>query len=295
MALNPYINSFDTEADYDEYLDGSTAKAPNVAYIKATDTMKYTKTVPNPTWIIYGTTTGTTDFYVGAQGRYNKSSASNGIHMHVQEGVFYATAEDVVGDIKYLNSDYSGFSNTEGKKITKLKRWAYPNTDVIGTSNMFRKCTSLTSLDLSGFDTSNVTDMSSMFSDCSSLTSLDLSGFDTSNVTDMGSMFWGCTNLTTLDISSFDTTKVTNMVSMFTGAAINKLILGPGFFNSTSLSSFDFVILSAWTDADSLETFVQAAEVHDGTGKTIQLSSYTKDALTQGQKDRLTGAGWTIG
>jgi len=80
---------------------------------------------------------------------------------------------------------------------------------------MFIHCTSLTSLDLSGFDTSSVTDMSSMFDHCTSLTSLDLSGFDTSSVTNMSTMFQNCASLTSLDVSSFDTSNVTHMFFMF--------------------------------------------------------------------------------
>jgi surface protein len=60
--------------------------------------------------------------------------------------------------------------------------------------NMFSNCSSLTSVDLSNFDTSNVTNMEFMFRNCSSLTSIDLSSFDISNVTSMMSMFSGCTN-----------------------------------------------------------------------------------------------------
>ena len=56
-------------------------------------------------------------------------------------------------------------------------------------SNMFYWCHSLTSIDVSGFDTSNVTDMNYMFYYCWYLTSLDISGLDTSNVTDMNHMF----------------------------------------------------------------------------------------------------------
>ena len=41
--------------------------------------------------------------------------------------------------------------------------------------------------------------MNGMFYGCTSLTSLDLSNFDTSKVTNMGYMFQSCTNLTSLD------------------------------------------------------------------------------------------------
>jgi surface protein len=80
---------------------------------------------------------------------------------------------------------------------------------------MFSNCSSLTSLDLSNFNTSNVKNMESIFYNCSSLTSLDLSNFNTSNVKNMEFMFSSCSSLTNLDLSKFDTTKVTNMAWMF--------------------------------------------------------------------------------
>ena len=80
---------------------------------------------------------------------------------------------------------------------------------------MFSRCSSLVSLDLSGFDTSSVTSMAGMFSECSSLESVDLSSFDTSNVTDMQRMFSGCSSLTVLDLSCFDTSRVASMPAMF--------------------------------------------------------------------------------
>ena len=50
---------------------------------------------------------------------------------------------------------------------------------------MFFKCYSLTSLNLSNFNTKNVQNMSYMFNECSSLTSLNLSNFNTNNVITM--------------------------------------------------------------------------------------------------------------
>ena len=91
--------------------------------------------------------------------------------------------------------------------------------ELIDGSYMFSYCRSLSSLDLSGFDTSSVTTMSFMFSGCSSLVSLDLSGFDTSSVTTMSSMFEGCSSLVSLDLSGFDTSSVTTMSGMFSGCS----------------------------------------------------------------------------
>ena len=63
-------------------------------------------------------------------------------------------------------------------------------------SYMFRNCSGLTSLDLSGFKTDNVTDMGMMFSDCSGLTTI-YAGDDwsTEKVNSESSMFDHCTSL----------------------------------------------------------------------------------------------------
>ena len=95
---------------------------------------------------------------------------------------------------------------------------------------MFYSCKSLTTLDLSNFDTSNVTDMSCMFENCILLTALDVSNFDTSKVRNMGYMFENCISLTVLDVSNFDTSKVRNMSHMFYNCR---------YLTSLNLSNFD--------------------------------------------------------
>ena len=99
--------------------------------------------------------------------------------------------------------------------LTSLDLSGFDTSNVTNMIFMFRECSSLTSLDVSGFDTSNVTEMNAMFDNCSSLTSLDVSGFDTSNVTSMNGMFENCRSLRSLDVSGFDTSNVTSMYGMF--------------------------------------------------------------------------------
>ena len=104
---------------------------------------------------------------------------------------------------------------------------------------MFSDCQSLTSLDLSGFNTSKVTDMSKMFFNCSSLTSLDLNSFNTSKVTDMYEMFDGCSSLTSLALSSFNTSKVTDMGSMFQNCtSINNLDISTFYLEDLSIITY---------------------------------------------------------
>lgn len=71
-------------------------------------------------------------------------------------------------------------------------------------SGMFKGCSSLTELDLSGFNTANVVYMLFMFEGCSQLKTLDISGFNMANVDSILSMFSGCSNLRTINIGGND-------------------------------------------------------------------------------------------
>ena len=114
---------------------------------------------------------------------------------------------------------------------------------------MFAQCSSLTSLDLSSFNTSKVTDMRGLFEGCKNLTSLNVSSLNTSNVKYMDAMFRDCRNLTSLDLSNFNTSHVVSMGNLFYfythgGSAgqyyhYDYLPNGGMFENCTSLTSLD--------------------------------------------------------
>ena len=107
-------------------------------------------------------------------------------------------------------------------------------TAPVNSTGLFSGLSNLTTFTISGFfDTSSVTNMQSMFFGCSSLTSLDLSGFDTSAVTDMMSMFGNCSSLTTIEVSNlFVVTAVTSSDDMF--VSCTNLVGGDGTTYSTS-------------------------------------------------------------
>ena len=82
--------------------------------------------------------------------------------------------------------------------------------------SMFAFVGSVTTLDLSNWDTSSVKDMGSMFWADESLTSIKFgSKWNTKEVENMKYMFEGCSNLTSLDLSNWDTSSVKDMGSMF--------------------------------------------------------------------------------
>lgn len=86
-------------------------------------------------------------------------------------------------------------------------------TNLLGA---FGHMSSLTSIDLSGWDVSNVTTMVSLFIDCSSLTEIiGISNWNVGNLTTMKQMFSGCISLISLDLSNWNTGNVTDMKFAF--------------------------------------------------------------------------------
>lgn len=116
------------------------------------------------------------------------------------------------------------------KSMTSLDLSFYDTSAVTNMYLMFAGCEKLTSLNIERFNTSNVTNMGGMFGSCSSLTALDLRTFNTSNVNDMSGIFSSMKNLRSLNTSSFDTSKVTRMANMFNGCTSLK---------SVDVSNFD--------------------------------------------------------
>ena len=125
-----------------------------------------------------------------------------------------------IGDIEYyqvkLDKDLNNsFCKFNGNNFTNLIFKDVDTSNVTDMTAMFHSCSSLVSLDLSGWNTSNVTNMNQMFSGCSALTSLDVSRWNTSNVTNMNFMFYSCSSLVSLDMSGWNTSNVTDMGVMF--------------------------------------------------------------------------------
>ncbi|MDV3107803.1 BspA family leucine-rich repeat surface protein [Segatella copri] len=187
---------------------------------------------PGCAYAEFDESTGTLTFKCGLskpEGAYDLNEGDSGPAWSKQS----AKINKVVFDASFANA-----------RPTSCKMWFYNCnnlTEIEGIENlntvnvtdmncMFWGCSSLTSLDLSKFDTQKVTDMGFMFSYSSNLTSLDLSKFDTQNVTNMVYMFSGCSKLTLLNLSKFNTQNLTSMTHMFSCCA---------GLNSLDLSKFD--------------------------------------------------------
>ena len=229
MARSKYINTFDTTAEYNNYIESALPAFPNVGYDKEADKVNIVRTSPNnhvwygevvdpaqalPTISLDGTTNNTTldeltnMFYLDSW----SNAAPTNISFDNKSNI--KTIKKLKGldtsNVIYMNNMFNDFSS-----LTSLDLSSFNTSNVTNMEAMFQNCSSLTSLDISNFDTSKVTNMSCMFYNCSSLMSVDLSNFDTSKVTDISYMFFYCSSLTSLDLSSFNTSNITNMEAMF--------------------------------------------------------------------------------
>ncbi len=173
--------------------------------------------------------------------------------------------EEEIGDIVMGYGMFQGCASLTSLDLTKFNTSAVTNM-----AEMFRGCISLTSLNLSSFNTSAVTSMVGMFMGVL-LTSLNLSSFNTSAVTSMQRMFRDCVSLTSLNLSSFNTSAVKDMYMMFRN--INNL-------TSLDLSSFNTSAVTTMAEmfryAASL-TYLDLSSIYAGGVTTM---NYMFDGCT---------------
>lgn len=168
--------------------------------------------------------------------------------------------------------DMENWDKTNLSNITSMFSGCSSLTTIKGVENLigpkvqigdyiFYKCSSLTEIDVSGWDVSNVVYGYSVFAGCSSLTELDLSNWDISKFNSLREMFNDCTNLRNvfmlnwnssnctstyrafynskniklLDFSNWDFKLVTNMHGMIDGCTSLETII----FNNIDLRNVD--------------------------------------------------------
>lgn len=134
---------------------------------------------------------------------------------------------------------------------------------------LFQNCTSLTTLDLSGWNTSKVTNMSMMFNKCTSLTSVNMSGWQFNNDCVISAMFNSTSNLKTIiGHENWDLSNVKDCALLFYMSGIEELNVTNwnmsgkgtsvnGVFQNSKLSNLigsENLINSTWSALPSIFT-----------------------------------------
>ena len=122
------------------------------------------------------------------------------------------TIEGGVGKAEQFSTPSKAFSGMTNLRSLNLNGFDLSN---IGNMNgIFENCRALTTIE--GFViTSHTTDLTNAFKGCSSLTSLDTTGWDVRNVNSMWCAFYGCGSLESLDTTGWVTSSVEMMNGMF--------------------------------------------------------------------------------
>ena len=185
-----------------------------------------------------------------------------------------SVTQAVFGRTEDYQSEIEGIEpiNVDVKRTGKIKLYAKGTTAYILSDRkiyanpncfqMFLKCTELTAVDFSNFDTGIVTDMRGMFLGCGKLTTVNVDSWDTGRVENMEFLFRDCTSLTSLDPSRWNTAKVKTLYGAFYGCG--------------SLTSLD---LSLWNS--SAVTDIGVAFYGCGKLTSLDVSSWNIDNVTQ--------------
>jgi surface protein len=184
------------------------------------------------------------------------------------------------------------------RSLTTLDLSNFNTENVTTMQSMFDGASSLIALNLSNFNTENVTTMHSLFRDLTQITGIEgLENFNTSNVTTMQDMFYNTQSLTTLDLSSFDTSNVTTMGTMFLNArslttldlssfdTSNVTNMGAMFQNARSLTTLDLSNFNT-------ENAMTMRSMFDGASSltALDLSNFNTENVTT-MRNMFNGAG----
>lgn len=140
------------------------------------------------------------------------------------------TAISIEGECNFKDSINNAFGGMPALKTADLSGLSLRQIQDMGF--LFSRCPQLESVTFNSNCKSSVRTYESMFRDCTSLKSVDMSGVDCNNwpVESLKYMFNGCTSLEKVDVSGMATDQFTRMEGMFSGCtALRSITVGSTF------------------------------------------------------------------
>ncbi|EHD1587477.1 BspA family leucine-rich repeat surface protein [Listeria monocytogenes] len=266
----------------EEVAQDKPAEVENLEEAPTTDDLDLTVVDSGAYWTIYrNTANGEYSLHMFGNVPSSKPTAWNSYlnrikHIEIEEATltgnfeayFRNTVFTVLESVRIERSNLSRVTSfalafySSGIEKVIIRDNDYPTgPSLLTTEAMFKYCSSLTELDVSGLNTSAVTTMRDMFYSCSALEELDLSHFDTSSVTNMFYMFYDNEKLEKLDVGNFDTSSVTNMYAMFA--------------NCTSLEELDVSNFDTNSATDMYRMFDSCVKL-----KKLDVSNFDTSSVT---------------
>ena len=190
-------------------------------------------------------------------------------------------------DIYFMSMNTPGWDEDEAGVKTAATRVVFDESfDVARVKSLnkwfcdFEKLTTIEGLE--NLTTGSATIMNSMFSGCSSLESIDLTGFDVRKVTDTRSMFAGCSKLKTIYCDD-DWSTITSSEGMFTGCTSLKGVVSYNAeANDASMASpTSGYFMKKWT-VRILNDDITVSNPTPYTNETVTISGTTSPNPSQG-------------
>ena len=141
------------------------------------------------------------------------------------------TSPEITSSLRNVMKDFA-----TAKEIRFLSAYDLPAGDAAGLFNGRQALTEIEGLSLLGL--SDQTSLYNMFNGCSSLTSLNMSGWDTSNVTDIRYLFNDCSNLHNINISGWNLSALTQKTNMFSGCSYIYTVIAQNLVCPKDMNNF---------------------------------------------------------
>ena len=180
------------------------------------------------------------------------------------------------------NSMFKESSNVESILFSPLIK----TSSLTNMESMFMGCTSLTSLNLSNFDTYQVRFMNNLFQDCVSLEYLNISSFNTKNVIKMESMFQNCYKLQEIDLYHFYTTSTRQIYNMFYGC-ISATSINISNFDTFQITNFANLFYNCYSLTSLSLNNLETDLINDMSYMFYNCSKLKSLNLTNFQTDRV--------
>ena len=161
-------------------------------------------------------------------------------------------------DLSYLGNNlslkymYNTFMFDTNLKSINFANWT---PKIVGLINTFSGCSSLESVDLSGFNAENLDNISSMFQNNTSLKYVNISTWNPKKMNKMVNTFSNCTSLEYVDMSSmyiYDDTDVLGVVGGVNGATF--VVRGEDIYNLLVSNSTNYSITPTYSSKYSTGT-----------------------------------------
>jgi surface protein len=203
-------------------------------------------------------------------------------------------------DVGSLQSAHYAFYNSPMISALNIASWKNKNSNSITNfTAMFRGCSSLTTLDVSGLVTTSATNMDQMFRGCSSLVSLDASNWDTSSVMKFSAVFATCSSLVNLDVSGWDVGSGTDFSSVFStcSSLVNLDVSGWDVSSGTDFIDFAFIVTIPTAIYDQTLVNWEALNLQPGASQEMDFgnSKYTAGSAAEtARANIIANDGWAI-